>query len=257
MNINSIASASENVQAIYDVWFVGDQFFREVFPTLQSLKRRAKVQKINPPYLYEYYNIFGYYSLMSSANKRCIAHLFNAIVTGLNTRQRLPHLIVIMIDKDIIEDVGIFDHLAEDIIAKNIGWLFKQIEIMIRCRRMELSDKKPGVVYSNDPRVVLVDMIPRPHVFPQNSIMQGVMSMQQKFNSVLSDAADHFGFHRLYIECCSSEYQFDRMGNLNVQGQEDMWKEINALLEKFDFKKIQLKLKVNDRVKQDYLNRKM
>ena len=161
-----------------------------------------------------------------------------------------------MIDKDIVEDVSIFDHRAEDIIAENIGWLFKQIEIMIRRRRMELSDKKPGVVYGNDPRVVVVDMIRRPQVFPENSIMQAVMSVRQKFNSLLNDAADHFGFHRLYIECCSSEYQFDRMGNLNVQGQEDMWKEINSLLEKFDCKKIQLKPKVNERVKQEYLYRK-
>ena len=120
IHVNSCCIISENVQAIYDVWFVGDQFFREVFLILQSLKRCAKVQEEEPPYIYEYYNVFGYYTMWTSGVKRSISRILNSLVTGLNTHERVPHLIVVMIDKDIVEDVGIFDHQADDILAENI-----------------------------------------------------------------------------------------------------------------------------------------
>ena len=231
------------MQAIYDVWLLGDQFFRQTFPALQAWRRRTRVQKVQQPYLYDYYNIFGYYTVTTSHTKHTVGCVLNALITALNTRERLPRMILIILDKDLLEDIGIFNFRTDDIIAENIGWLFRQFEILIKHWKMELSDAKPGAVYGNDPKILLVEMLKRPMIFPHGSYMHGVMSMRNKFNAILNDAAHHFGYHRLYIESCSAEYQYDHMGNLKEEAQVDFWKEINILLEKFDCKKIDLKPK--------------
>ena len=123
---------------------------------------QAKIQKTQQPYIYEYYNIFGYYTMPSSGSHHTIGRVVNSLITALNTRDRLPRLVVIMLDKDLIEDVGIYDHCAEDVIAQNLDWLIRQIEVAIKRRQMELTDIKPGAVYGSDPKIVLVEMIRRP-----------------------------------------------------------------------------------------------
>ena len=45
----------------------------------------------------------------------------------------------------------------------------------------------------------------------------------------------------MYLEACTSEYLFDRLGKLNEEGKIEMWREIDSLIEKFDCKKIDLK----------------
>ena len=86
--------------------------------------------------------------------------------------------------------------------------------------------------------------------------MEGVIAMRPRFNAILNDAAQHFGFHHIYIECCGAEKYFDCMGNLNPDGQLEMWREINNLIEKFDCRKISLKPKVDEFEKEDYLKHK-
>ena len=99
----------DKVEAIYDVWFVGDEFFTKTFSEMQELRRRARAANAKPPYLYDYYNVFGFYTLRSSGNTRSIGRMLNSLIVGLNTRERLPRLIVLVIDKDIIEDVSLYN----------------------------------------------------------------------------------------------------------------------------------------------------
>ena len=132
-NFKNSLYLAENVQAIYDVWFVRDQFLGDIYQEMQNLRQKARMTKTQPPYLYDYYNVLGYYSPRSSGNRRAIGRIPNSLIVGLNTREHLPHLVVIVIDKDIIEDIGIYNnpYLAEEVIADNLAWLFKQVEMLI------------------------------------------------------------------------------------------------------------------------------
>ena len=69
-------------------------------------------------------------------------------------------------------------------IAQNLDWLIRQIEVAIKRRQMELTDIKPGAVYGSDPKIVLVEMIRRPLVFPSNSVMYQVLALRKKFNAI-------------------------------------------------------------------------
>ena len=42
----------DNVQALKDVWLLGDYFLGEIFPSLQAMLAQARQQKKSPPYLY-------------------------------------------------------------------------------------------------------------------------------------------------------------------------------------------------------------
>ena len=119
---------------IYDVWFIGDDFFHDIFSALQDLRSKARVAKKNPPYLYEYYNVFGYYSTKSSGTRHTIGRILNALIVGLNTHDRLPRYVVLMLDKDLIDDINVFSDEAEDEIVECISWLFRQMEMYL-CRR--------------------------------------------------------------------------------------------------------------------------
>ena len=99
---------TDGVLAIYDVWFVGDQFFATNFGELQKMHQTARIKKKSPPYLYEYYNMFGYYSAGSSGRKHVIGRMINALLVGLNTHNWLPRYVIVVFDKDLIDDVNIF-----------------------------------------------------------------------------------------------------------------------------------------------------
>ena len=124
----------DKVEAIYDVWLIGDEFFSKIYDSLKEWRCRTRAAKSKQPYLYDYYNVFGYYMLRSSGNRYAIGRVLNSLIVGLNTRHRLPRLIILILDKDVIEDVGIYhdSHAAVQVMAENIGWLFQQMEILIK-----------------------------------------------------------------------------------------------------------------------------
>ena len=53
-----------------------------------------------------------------------VARVYNSLIVSLNTREWLPRLIVLMLDKDLIQDVGYYGNDTDNILAKNIEWLF-------------------------------------------------------------------------------------------------------------------------------------
>ena len=165
-------------------------------------RRRTRAVNSHKPYLYDYYNVFGYYTTRSSGNRRAIGTVLNSLIVGLNTRDRLPRLIVLVLDKDIIEDVCIYNNpsLAAEVLEDNVTWLFKQIETHIRRKQIELTDKKPGAVYGNDPKIIVVEMLDRLLRFLGSSTMAGILELRSSFNQLLNDAAGYFGLNRNLIE---------------------------------------------------------
>ena len=113
------------------IWFVGDNFFRDVFPALTSLRNQATFNRNRPPYIYEFYNIFGY--CQSSASQvRGLPRFFNPMIEALNARVRLPRYIIFILDLNFIEHVD--DSIEGDpaMYPKLISWLVNQVETTVR-----------------------------------------------------------------------------------------------------------------------------
>ena len=131
-------------------------------------------------------------------------------------------------------------HIGSRAIKENLKWLCKQIDIFVKRKRLEITNMKPGAVYSTDPKIVLVCMLKRPLVFPRNCSMERALSVRNRFNQALNEVPDDFGLNVLSIESCDSPRFFDNLGGLNQMGKEAYFREINSLLAKFDKKKVKL-----------------
>ena len=221
---------------IFDVWIIGDGFLHEVVNSLFDMRKTAITNHTNPLYLYDYYNVFTYVPSPSMGATRTIACTFNAAVEGLNNKRRLPRFVIVIVDKDIIEDVNIFEYGASKAIFKNVEWLVRQINIHIKRKRLEVLETKPGAVYTSDPKIVFVTMIRCPVIFDLGSCMEKVVALRSKFNAILNELAEKFENLVLNVEYCQREH-FDFFGRLNTRGKISYWRDINHQLERFDEKK--------------------
>ena len=203
------------------------------------MKRQVKNAKTRPPYIFEYYNVLGYCSAKNSATCRVIARVLNSVIEGLNTRERLPRFLIIMLDKDVIEDVYMFNYGASKQLCQVVRWLVKQIDIVLRHKWLELLEIKPGSVYTTDPKIILVSMLKHPLQFPRHSRMEDVVSLRSKFNAALNRVANKFQCSVLDLQSCD-ERHFDLMGKLNQFGMFTYWKELNHYIELFNKKRISL-----------------
>ena len=122
---------SANVLAIFDIWIVGDRFLDKCAGALQAMMNKADLNKQTAPQLYinEYYNTITF----AKVNKAdpCIARVINSLIDAFNTRRRLPHFLVFVLDKDIVEDVDPFtvDWLA---LQKLVNLLMCQVDILVK-----------------------------------------------------------------------------------------------------------------------------
>ena len=159
-----------NVLVIFDIWIMGDHFLDESAGALQAMMNEADLNKQMVPQLYinKYYNTITF----TKDNKAdpCIARVINSLTEAFNSRRRLPHFLVIVLDKDIIEDADPFmmDWLR---LQKLINWLMRQIDVLVKRCRLEITEKCPGAIFATDPKVIYIRMIRRVNYFPQGSKM--------------------------------------------------------------------------------------
>ena len=224
--------------AIQDAWFVGDDFLRESFDTYTNLKTGSKIQRKKPPYLFEMYNVLGYYQSVRSMVPG-LARILNSFIEGLNKRLRLPKYVIISLDKDLMSlirgrpEFGIFE-----ILTTTLEWLVKQISTLIQRKRIDLFDKKPGTLAKDPPKVVWVKMLRR----PADSCFEQICAFRGKFNKALESVLFESSYKDHYILTINAEpADFIATGSLNGIGRIAYWKEVDACMRKFDKGEINLR----------------
>ena len=122
-----------DVPAIFDIWFIGDTFLKDIYNDFQyTMNKVQHDRKMIPPFIFEYFNIEEFSHPLDLSTKRVVGRILNALIEGLNTRDRLPRFIIVVIDKDIISNVDVFMEDAVKCIRETTEWLVKQINIYIR-----------------------------------------------------------------------------------------------------------------------------
>ena len=218
---------------------MGDTFLRGIVGNLQESKNKSENNKQMPtPYLFDYYNTTPYYQKANEG--KAMTQILNSVIEAFNERDHLPKYIIFILDKDIIKDVDVFSFDAVKTLGKITAWLIKQINLMLRCRRADLTERRPRAVFQDDPKLVFCRMIRRIEHQPLGSHLDKVFSLRAKFNDALNDAVIEIDQHMLTINSCNSLSHFDRWGKLTHRGQTDFWEEIDELLERFDIGKIKL-----------------
>ena len=187
-------------------------------------------------YINKYYNILPYFKF---GEKNCIARVINSLIEAFNKRKRLPCFLVILLDKDVIEDV---DPFCTDwnVLHKLINWLAKQLDIFVKRCCLEITERRPWAILTMDPKVIFIKMICRVDYYPQKSRLEKVCIHRAKFNDILNDVAAKRTQLVMNVMGCNSHDHFENTGGLSPKGKIDFWFEVDELLEKFDRNQIKL-----------------
>ena len=143
------------LQALNDLWIVGEGFLRSSLGTLQTLQTNGNqevrygsgdnsaIQRGETPYIYEQYRVRPFYQPSSGNAQGTLHKLYNSVVEALNKDNKLPTYILMVPDRDIILQ---FIHKREvhAIIDQGMAWLAKKIDHAITLRRNALRSSRTG-----------------------------------------------------------------------------------------------------------------
>ena len=145
---------SDNIPAVYDLWLLGDTFLKDIIGSFEAIRYQAQRDKEEvPPYIQDTFNVYPYYDSASSGVKHSITRIVNSLIEAIKERRRLPKYLVVIIDLDMLRDVDVFDQSAAQIINELVRWLVRQVDMILRCKKMDFLEKKPGASQVSHPRL--------------------------------------------------------------------------------------------------------
>ena len=241
---------ADTVPAIFDIWLLGDTFLSSAFNTYLDIKQemlksnteQEGASEHNPPLLFmqDYFNIKPCYSNFQSfrlASTRAI----NTLMEAVNQKNaNLPRYLIVIMDKDFIPDMNLGVVMDRDENTLLLDWFMRQIHTIVRRKRIDLYDRKPGAISGVNTKIIFVKMLRRIGKFHNKSQIGTVCSYRAKFNGALNDAVAKMDLRILTISSCNSYDHFDSSGNLSAKGKRAFWLELDELLEKFNDNKIKL-----------------
>ena len=113
------------------------------------------------PYVFKQFNVLPYYNTKSSALYG-LARQLNPLIEALNERPKLPKYILLVPDRDIINETKAYGFGASYVLGSAVYFLIRQMEMLLSRRKVDLQDKKPGAIASQDTKFIWVRMLKRP-----------------------------------------------------------------------------------------------
>ena len=199
---------------------------------------KDKTPGVVPPYLAENYNVKLQEKTDDTHANSALARTINALMDCVNERNaHLPKYLLVIIDWDIVNDLDLTDLDSLKMIPILVNWFTRQISVILRRKRVDLLERKPGAVYSNT-KVIYVRMLKRIGQFGDN--IMAVNSLRAKFNNALNDAAAKLDQYILTVNSCNLYEHFDHKGGLSEIGQKMFFEEIDDLIHRFEFNRVKL-----------------
>ena len=215
-----------------DVWFLGDSFLKENFTSFQAVKTRAIKENASPPYLFDYYNVYPLYQNPVSSTRPRLTRIINALLDKLNEEEKLPRYIIIILDKDIIEEAFFYDFGVKYILKNLITWIQRNIDLCIETCKEDIRGKRPGSLTSAiEPRYIWVTPLHRPPNLAKKSIFSLVNKCKETMEYIM---AREQHCHIMTIKSVNEYAHFDHWGSLTSIGKEQLWKELDQQMRRFD-----------------------
>ena len=224
-----------------DIWFVGDEFVKNNLGALHELRALA-YQKGNPlPYIFQFYNIHGFYTLSAV---RGITRMINPLIEGINEQPRLPKYIVMVPDVDILMALRSQNIAAALVMGSTLHYLIRQLDTILEWRKQSLREKKPGALPKDSdlyPKIIWI-RIPKCPMIQGTQLIPNAFHLRGKFNSVLEECL-HDGkddVHKI-MSIDVPHTSFDSLDKLSSLGQSEFWIKVNKALKRFELNKIKLR----------------
>ena len=174
-----------------------------------------------------------------------MSRIINALIESVNEKDAiLPKYILVVIDKDIINDLPDVDGSnIHKVLSTITTWVVHQLSVVIHRKKVDLLEKKPGALTGlGGTSLIFVKMLRRIGSFHPESRIKAVCSLRPKFNDALNDATAKIDQKILTTNSCNTYEHFDKDGNLSPKGKYEFWMELDDLVARFDRDKIKLHL---------------
>ena len=232
-----------DVIALSDLWLIGDQFVNDNYHAMSTMPSIAKMDKWDPPYVYDYYNISCFTSNPLSTVESTIAKIVNCLIKAIMNKKcyRLPRFIVIIPDWDLLKYINHNTYGIEVIFTRVLNWMMTMMVRAVDAKRDMLFNIKPGSVTSMEPKYVWMKMLQR---MPSSN---KVLMVRSKFNNVLKTLlADHTNHYVIDINPILRGQEYFTMQNtLNEEGKLLYWKELDECIRLYDKRKLTLRPRKN------------
>ena len=200
---------------------------------LIATKNQAVVDKVSKPYIFEYYNVTPFYKSSASFTRSTLARLHNKVLEGLNDPETLlPKYILMLPDKDLIEQASHAGFGCKGIFKRILFWLASNINRAMEIRIDELRQKRAGSLH-HIPKFVWVKMLVRPFISQTHKGF--VFAQCHTFNMILSSTVNKFNnMVIIQFDLLDDGDLFDLQGNLAVAGKSQFCRELNCQIRQLD-----------------------
>ena len=79
--------------------------------------------------------------MRSGGVKVATGRVINSLIEMVNTKKHLPKYLVVTLDKDIVNDLDVFQENAPRSVQDLTSWVVRQIDMVIRHRRLDILEK--------------------------------------------------------------------------------------------------------------------
>ena len=194
-------------------------------------------------YVEDYFNV-QFCIDESAGTQLAMARMINALIAAVNKSDASPpKYLVVLPDKDILTDLcsDNIEKVDNRAIMTVTNWFVCQINSVIRRKKIDLYDCKPGALSGFSTRIIFGRMIRRIGNF-SNKKTALLCSLRPRFNDSLNDAVAKINQYimTMIINSCNTYEHFDHAGNLSIKGKQDLWSEVDELVQKFDANRVKL-----------------
>ena len=146
-----------------------------------------------PAYLVQMFNVTCLYTSTLKSKDNILARLLDAFIEGMNRKAILPKHIIVMLDRDLIDQFQKFDTDFTRQFQRNVKWFATQMDRLLEARKDVLQQRRPGVLHPDIyPTVIWVEMFDRPFRSGDPAF-----DLMNKFNKALNDVATHHKNYRI------------------------------------------------------------
>ena len=195
---------------------------RSLWPTILSEKSNKSAAK---SFLLEFFNIRPCY-LGSMAARRVPARIVNEVVKAMNEEWYLPRLVIIMLDKDLIDEANCKGFGCKTIFDLELAYMTQKINEAIELRRDDLRFRCAGsVMEDEETTVVWIEMPTRPFMKTDKGFVFAQRSTFNKCQKAFT--AKYHNMRCINLHLSEDRSMFDLTGHLTSDGRKSFWKELN------------------------------
>ena len=225
------------IQALNDVWIIGDSFVNEVYHVFQKMRDDARMDRRPLPYMYQQYNVACYTPNPKSVLKDVLARLVNCFIKALNNAKKLPRLVLVIPKDNRLKFINNNNFGVKMLSNRAISWVMTQMARALESKKENLQNRCPGSVISTETKMIWVEM------FNRVTDVNKFLAVRYKYNEAMQEQV-HQRIRHYIVDINDNMMDaslFNLANRLNGKGIIKFWNAIDKQIEAFDKREISLK----------------